>query len=237
MVLRLAEFNVRYNRTNIVLERKAKDYICQSDNPDFEIELTERDIQEEARREGPEVPKMRVENNLLYETFAERIPPYNAFVMHGATISVDGVGIIFTAPSGTGKTTHMLSWKKNFKDKVQIVNGDKPVIRFFNEDSHIPYAYGMPWCGKENLGCNMRTKLKHICFIERSETNFVTKIEKCDTIDRIMNQVYLPKDPIALANTLKLVDRLINSCELWIIHCNMEPESAKIAYDAIFKNH
>ena len=101
----------------------------------------------------------------------------------------------------------------------------------------VPYAYGTPWCGKENLGCNMRTKLRHICFIERSETNFVTKIDKNEAVNRIMKQVYMPKDPVALSKTLGLVDRLINSCELWIIHCNMEPESAKIAYDAIFKNH
>ncbi len=214
---------------------------------------------------------------LTYEKIANCLPKHISFVLHSAVFDIDGVGVAFSAQSGTGKSTHLANWwmylngtekmpeklKNLLKDKetartkdetlpdLTIVNGDKPIVRFFDEEFckekgleipegtefGVPYAYGTPWCGKENLGCNMRTKLRHICFIERSETNFVTKIDKNEAVNRIMKQVYMPKDPIALANTLKLVDRLINSCELWIIHCNMEPESAKIAYDAIFKNH
>ncbi len=104
----------------------------------------------------------------------------------------------------------------------------------YNLQSNIPYAYGTPWNGKERLGCNMRTPLKHICFIERSETNFVEKIDKKDAITRIFNQVYMPKDPVAMSNTMTLIDRLLSSCKLWIIHCNMEPDAAKTAYEAIF---
>lgn len=207
---------------------------------------------------------------------AEWTPYYNAILVHSVCFDIDGAGVLFSAKSGTGKTTHLANWisyvngfdtvidhlnkyygynvpntERKTDHRLTIVNGDKPIVRFFDEDFckekgldipdgtefGIPYAYGTPWCGKERLGTNMRTPLKHICFIERSETNFVTKIDKNEAINRIMKQVYMPKDPVALANTLKLVDRLINSCELWIIHCNMEPESAKIAYDAIFKNH
>lgn len=213
----------------------------------------------------------------LLRKVSEWLPTSNSFLLHSVCVDIDGVGVAFSALSGTGKSTHLANWwrylngtenmpeslKNLLKDKetvrvkdatlpdLTIVNGDKPIVRFFDEDFcknqgleipqgtefGVPYAYGTPWNGKEKLGCNMRTKLKHICFIERSETNFVTKIDKKEAVKRIMKQVYMPKDPIALANTLKLVDRLIDSCELWIIHCNMEPESAKIAYDAIFKNH
>ena len=178
---------------------------------------------------------------------AERLPCLGGLLLHSATFDINGVGVAFAALSGTGKTTQMLNWQKLLGEKMTIVNGDKPIIRFFDKDFceqkglnipegtefGVPYAYGTPWNGKERLGCNMRTKLKHICFIERSETNYVTKIEKADAIERIMKQVYIPKDTAALKKTMELVDRLINSCELWIIHCNMDPESAKIAYETI----
>ena len=185
---------------------------------------------------------------------------------------------MFSALSGTGKTTHLANWyayingEENMPEalndlrnknsdlraekrggenpKLTIVNGDKPIVRFFDEDFckekeleipeatefGVPYAYGTPWNGKERLGTNMRTPLKHICFIERNDKNFVTKIDKNDAVGRIMKQVYMPKAPVALAKTLGLIDRFIDSCELWIIHCNMDPESAKVAYEAIFNN-
>ena len=88
--------------------------------------------------------------------------------------------------------------------------------------------------GKEKLGCNMRTKLQHICFIERSETNYVEQMEKADAIERIFNQVYKPSDPVAVMKTMQLIDRLLSCCKLWTIHCNMEDEAAKIAYETIF---
>ena len=62
---------------------------------------------------------------------AEWLPLHDAFVLHSATFDVDGVGVVFAAHSGTGKTTHMLLWQKLLGDKMTIVNGDKPIVRFF----------------------------------------------------------------------------------------------------------
>ena len=169
----------------------------------------------------------------IQRKIAELLPLHNAFVLHSATFDVDGVGIAFAAHSGTGKTTHMNLWQKLLGDKMVVVNGDKPIVRFFEDEPETPYAYGTPWNGKEHLGCNMRTPLKHICFIERSETNYVEKVQKNAVIDRIFNQVYMPKDPMAVMNTMKLIDRLLSCTNLWIIHCNMEPEAAEVAYNTI----
>ena len=115
-----------------------------------------------------------------------------------------------------------------------VVNGDKPIVRFFPEEPETPYAYGTYWNGKEHLGCNMRTKLKHICFIERSETNYVEKVDKKSVVDRIMKQVYMPENPESMLKTIGLIDRLFACCDLWIIHCNMDPSAAEVAYNTIF---
>ena len=117
---------------------------------------------------------------------------------------------------------------------MTIVNGDKPIVRFFEDEPNVPYAYGTPWNGKERLGCNMRTPVKHICFIERSETNYVEKMKPSEIIDLIFNQVYMPKDPIAVANTMQLINRFINCCSIWKIHCNMDISAAEVAYNTIF---
>ena len=219
----------------------------------------------EARNE----PGLSKQNSSLYSGYiasmqrkiAEWLPLHDAFVLHSACFDVDGVGVAFAAHSGTGKTTHMLLWQKLLGDRMTIVNGDKPIVRFFDEEAHsmsneqltisneqlgmsnsslqndhsqLIYAYGTPWNGKEHLGCNMRTPLKHICFIERAEQNSCQPMDRSDAINRIMNQVYMPSDPAALLKTMQLIDRLINSCQLWLIRCNMEPEAAQIAFQTIF---
>ena len=159
---------------------------------------------------------------------------HNAFVFHSANFDVEGEGVAFAAHSGTGKTTHMNLWQEYLGEKMVVVNGDKPIVRFFEDEPEQPYAYGTPWNGKEHLGCNMRTPLKHICFIERSKTNFVEKLDKNEAIDRIFNQVYMPENSISKNNTVELIDRVLSCCDLWIIHCNMEKEAAEVAYKTIF---
>ena len=252
MNVRLAGFNIKihakYNNDN----RRFKYFEVETNaSPDFEISYTEEEFANE-KRMAQTTSDANIESSLLLRKISEALPLKGAFLIHSATIAVNTAGIMFSASSGTGKTTHMLNWVNLVNDYKTnrisaspansfLINGDKPFVRFLNCDTKtskdiehgVPYVYGNIWNGKENYGKNAVAPLKHICFIERSETNFVTKIEKHDAINRIMKQVYIPKDPEALKKTLELVNRLINTCDLWIIHCNMEPESAKIAYETI----
>ena len=209
------------------------DYKSNSSKNVHTISLTLDELKKEWKESVGDYTAEYIEYIAAFRKLAEWLPLHNAFVLHSATFDVDGVGVAFAAHSGTGKTTHMNLWQQLLGDRMTIVNGDKPIVRFFDEEPDTPYAYGTPWNGKERLGCNMRTPLKHVCFIERSETNYVEKVQKQDVINRIFNQVYMPKDPIAIMNTMKLIDRLLDCCNLWIIHCNTEPEAAEVAYNAI----
>ncbi len=171
----------------------------------------------------------------FHRKIAEWLPLNGAFVLHSACFDVEGEGVAFAAHSGTGKTTHMNRWREYLGDKMVIVNGDKPIVRFFEKEPNTPYAYGTPWNGKEKLGCNMRTELKHICFIERADSNYVEAVDKNAVVERIFNQVYMPQaNPVGVAKTMELIDRLLSNCKLWIIHCNMDENAGEIAYKAIF---
>ena len=211
--------------TDYTSEFKEAEHIIKFGKEDFEYEKL-------CSKEDCDAPYL--ETISAYRKLAEWLPNNGAFVLHSACFDVGGEGVAFAAHSGTGKTTHMRLWQELLGDKMVVVNGDKPIVRFFEDEPEIPYAYGTPWNGKEHLGCNMRTPLKHICFIERSEINYVEPMEKSDAINRIFNQVYMPKDPMAVMNTMHLIDRLLSCCKLWTIHCNMDISAAETAYKTIF---
>lgn len=234
-MFRIADINFEVNCIHTYFERHSKEYYCIGQTkPDITISTTQKDIDDEIGY-GEGVHAFRyLEHIAVSRLIAEKLYQYNAFVLHSATFDVDGVGVSFAAHSGTGKSTHMNLWQQLLGDRMTVVNGDKPIVRFFDDEPEQPYAYGTPWNGKEGLGCNMRTPLKHICFIERCAENSVEPIEKSEAIDRIFNQVYMPKDPIAAMNTIQLIDRLMSSCKLWKIKCNMDISAAETAYKGIF---
>lgn len=234
---KLADFNVLFDSDIKQLPKILRDYLFDFETADISVNISDADIEFEKQAVKEETPNTYLTTYklaALFRKMAENLPEWDAFVLHSACFDVEGTGVAFAAHSGTGKTTHMGLWQQYLGEKMVVVNGDKPIIRFFPEEPDIPYAYGSPWNGKEHFGCNMRTKLRHICFIERSETNFVEKIDKKAAVDRIMKQVYMPENPQAMLKTIELINRLFSCCELWIIHCNMESQAAEIAYNAVF---
>ncbi len=69
----------------------------------------------------------------LYRAIAEQAPRHGVFLMHAAVIGFGGKAYAFTATSGTGKSTHLRLWMDALGSGVQVINGDKPLMRVGGE--------------------------------------------------------------------------------------------------------
>lgn len=223
------EFQSNYGNVRAICRPFADEF----EKPDIVIK-TEKEEAEELHRENPieGCYDGYYEGTVAFRKLSEKLEKFDAFVFHGASFAVDDKGIIFCALSGTGKTTHMMLWQKLLGDKMTVVNGDKPIIRFINGE---PYIYGTPWNGKEHLGYNGKARLNHICFIERSITNEVIPLDESEISKRLSTQMVQPTTPIGVLKNLEFIDELKKKCKMWLIRCNMDPEAASVSYNTIFK--
>ncbi len=228
---KIADFIVDFQNKYSFIEKQCREYTCKENTPaDFSISVTDTELRQEHLRSEAECSDGYVESVCSYRKLAMKLPLKDAFLLHGSVISFNGRGIVFLARSGVGKTTHTLLWKKMFGNKVTVINGDKPIVRFIDG---IPYAYGTPWAGKENMQVNGRVEITDICFLQRSEDNFTEKAEIGDIVDTFMAQVLVPDNPESAIKALELYDRIINHCNLWHIGCNISDEAAVVAHDKI----
>ena len=228
--VKLADFIIEIRNKYNFVQRQCSNYIVDDGEPDFIIECTDEEI--EAETENYEDPSYAnpgySESICIYRRLCLQLPQYGAILLHSAVIDVDGKAYAFSAKSGTGKSTHILLWKKLLGDRLTVVNGDKPILRFV--DGKL-YVYGTPWCGKEGWNTNMRSHLKCLCFIERAENNSIKKLDKADCATRIMNQILMPKDPMGALATFDVLDKVIKETDTWLLGCNMDIEAAKVAYE------
>lgn len=223
------EIKNKYN----YLAAQCAQYKCSEDAPaDISVQVTAEEINRERLRSEYDFSDGYLESICAYRALCFALPRYNAMLLHASTISVKNKGVAFLARSGVGKTTHTFLWRKLLGDSLTVINGDKPILRFFDG---APYVYGTPWAGKEKLQTNARAELTDLCFIERSKTNYVEKLTADGCLDRIMSQVLLPSDAQSLTKTLELTDMLLNRCNLWLIHCNTDSDAAKTAYSTIIE--
>lgn len=173
-----------------------------------------------------------LETLAVYRKLAQLLVQDDILLMHGAVVAVDGQAYLFTAKSGTGKTTHTRLWMRQFGDRAVMVNGDKPLLHITSEGVTV---YGTPWDGKEHLSTNTSCPLKALCILTRSETNHIERISKKEALPMLCQQSYRPCSPIGAQKMLALVDRLGSSVPLYRLGCNMEPEAALVAYHGM--NH
>ena len=203
----------------------------------FEVAVTPADIAYERQRsaradelEGAAVREHAdpyLETLAVYRKLAQLLVQDDILLMHGAVVAVDGQAYLFTAKSGTGKTTHTRLWMRQFGDRAVMVNGDKPLLHITSEGVTV---YGTPWDGKEHLSTNTFCPLKALCILTRSETNHIERISKKEALPMLCQQSYRPCSPIGAQKMLALVDRLGSSVPLYRLGCNMEPEAALVAY-------
>ena len=213
-----------------------QDYLTQN-APDFSVETTQADIDRERQLsadedilEGHAVRNHTdaiLETTAVYRKIVNRLIDYDILLFHGSTVAVDGVAYLFTAKSGTGKSTHTKLWRKLFGDRAVMINDDKPLLKI-GQDGVL--VCGTPWDGKHKLNTNCMVPLKAICVLERGEENHIRQISPSAALPMLMQQSHRP------GNVLKymdLLDGLTKHVKFYNLHCNMEDEAAKIAYEGM----
>ncbi len=200
-------------------------------NPDI-VAATERaDVLKELAAGDPGATEDYAEVLCLYRKIAEQLPNFNRFVFHGAAISYkDETGYLFTAPSGTGKSTHIKLWRQYIGKDINIINGDKPILHI-TENGVI--VCSTPWAGKENWKRNISLPLKSICIINRGSDNTVQKLSPKDAVNAVMHQVYLPKNSIGLGLTLDLMDKLLNNIPIYLLSCDISENAVDASFSAL----
>ena len=206
--------------------------------PVFYVETTPEDLVFERERseqigivihaQSEENRNKELELLAVYRRIAEQMPFRDTFLFHGSAVAVDGAAYLFTARSGTGKSTHTRLWREMLGDRAVMVNDDKPLLRL-TEDGAV--VYGTPWNGKHRLGTNISVPLKAVCILERAQQNTIRAITREEAFPMLIQQSYRPLDPAALAKTLSLVDRLSRTVSLYRLGCNMDPEAAELSYN------
>lgn len=166
--------------------------------------------------------------------FNNRLIYSGGTMLHGSSISYKGEGVIFSAPCGTGKSTHTALWKKLYDSDVTYINDDKPVITL-NPDG--VSVWGAPWSGKTELNTNTRVPLKAIVFIERAERNAIGTLSPSQAFCYLCDQTLPPfySKELSLKN-IETVEKIMASVPIYILSCNMEDDAAEIAKNKIFNN-
>ena len=200
----------------------------QETKADIVATVTEEEFSQE-KECSPNFSDGYIENICLYRSICEQIPLFHRMLLHASIIEYKGKAYAFLGKSGTGKSTHTGLWLK-YLDGVKIVNGDKPILEY--KDNQF-IAYGTPWMGKEGLGEKTFAPLCGLCFLEQAPENSIKQLTASETSSRLFTQILLPKDEENVISTLDLVDKLILQIPSYLLKCTISEEAVEKSFEAL----
>ncbi len=185
---------------------------------------------EEFRQAHPECSEELCEYLYTGMMFYRQLINFGGLMLHASAVAVDGRAYLFSAPCGTGKSTHTSLYIKEFGERARILNDDKPAIRLLDGSF---YAYGTPWSGKEAINENICVPLGGICMISRGERNEIKRIYGRDAFHGVYSQTLRPRSKVYAEKLLDVIGPLLDSVPVWALACNMDPAAARVSYAAM----
>lgn len=205
-----------------------KKYCYEGDTPPIAtIELTDRGL-EAYRKEYPKASDGLIEYMITGSLFYRTLLSHSGILLHSSAVARDGKAYLFSAPSGTGKSTHTALWLKEFEG-AEIINDDKPALRLLDGTF---YVYGTPWSGKTNLSQNKKFPLQAIAFLSRGEENKIAPMPSAKALHNLLSQTVRPGGKAA-NNLFDMLENVITKVPIYEFSCNMEPAAAHISYEAM----
>lgn len=208
---------------------QAKPYLCDPAEPD----ITVHSNWETLRQNQPHLSDEDCEYLSTGSSFYRQLLMHDGMMLHASAVVLDGKAYLFSAPCGTGKSTHTSIWLRVFaSDGAFILNDDKPALRLENG---VWYAYGTPWSGKYDYSKNIRVPVGGICFLHQAKENTITRFEGPKVIFSLLEQTARPAHPTLRTQLMELMSQLIEQVPIWQMGCNMDPEAAVISHEAMSK--
>lgn len=155
--------------------------------------------------------------------FERHLARCGCYILHCAFLDYKGQAILFSGPSGIGKSTHADLWCKHI-DGTQVLNGDRALICPAGNGGY--EVCGWIVCGSSGICFNERHPLKAIVFMEQAAENSVRETTPMQRFKKLTSQITVnwwntEQTTAALDNLTTLASKV----ETLTYACNMELEA------------
>lgn len=226
----IAGHKTEYHVRGDLLRQRSMPYAAEFDSDETAIRLN---IKEEfLKRKKEEIPHLSEDEHEYMWTcdaFYNELLRHNGLMLHSSCVEKDGYAYLFSARSGTGKSTHTHLWLEHLSG-TRIINDDKPALICENG---VWYACGTPFSGKTDENLNVKIPVRAIIFLHRSKTNEVKKSPAPLAVAPFLEQTINPVDRSLAEKMLEYADDILRKIPVFSLGCNLDPSAAEIAYNEI----
>lgn len=157
---------------------------------------------------------------------------FNAFILHSSFINWNNKGILFSAPSGTGKSTQADLWEKY--ENAEIINGDKAGIRKMDGRW---MAYGLPFAGTSGIYKNKKAEISHIIVLKQGKENKLTKLSPREAFVKLYSETLVHTwDKEFQENIINMITDVVQNVQIYQYECLPDKSAVDFLKEQIIKD-
>ena len=171
-------------------------------------------------------------NNALMMAYAFASAEQDTLLVHASVIRNAGYGYLFTAPSGTGKSTHTHLWYKHIPGS-DLMNDDNPVVRIVDGEVRI---YGSPWSGKTPCYRNLSYPLGGIVLLSQAPYNKIHRLQGIHAYVALVPSISGKRWDKRIADGLHNTENaLAMNVPTWHLECLPDEAAAQLCHKNIVR--
>lgn len=144
-------------------------------------------------------------------------------LFHSAYISVNGKAILFTAPSGVGKSTQADLWVKH--KNAELVNGDRCIL---TTSANKPMAFGVPYCGSSRVNHNVTLEVAAIVYLVQAPYNCCSRLHGLAAFKKIWEGICVNIwDRSDVEAVIQTVTELAQRVPIILLECTPDVSAAE----------
>lgn len=149
---------------------------------------------------------------------------FGALILHASFVSWQEGGILFTAPSGTGKSTQAELWRR-FAG-ADVLNGDRACLR--RRDGRW-MAYGMPYAGSSDIYRNESVPIRAIVSLRQAPENRIRRMGLRESIGSLLPELSVHRwDPAFVNGAMDLTMELLRQIPVYRLECRPDEAAVQI---------
>lgn len=147
----------------------------------------------------------------------------NTFILHSSFIKYNNKAILFSAPSGTGKSTQADLWNKY--ENAEIINGDRAGIRKIGDEWT---AYGLPFAGSSRIFKNKKAPISRIIILRQGKENKLKRLSPREAFIKIYSETTIHTwDKEFQENIINMITDLVQNVPVYLYECLPNEDAVK----------
>ena len=149
-----------------------------------------------------------------------RMQSFNQYILHSSFIQYNDHAILFSAPSGTGKSTQADLWKQ-YRNAL-IINGDRTLL----SKNEYFIANGWPLCGSSEICFNEHYPLSCIVFLSQGKENNITELDYKDAYKKLISELTINyHNPLFINSAMDFIEDLLKNIKVYHLTCDISEDA------------